>query len=214
MAERLRSQIPDSLSCGTEIPLLLASVVPEQTAYWRDYSYLQKLTLGDIPLKNLYPSLGCDRALALYGAAEMMGYPCLLIDGGTALTFSAVNPSREFVGGAILPGIRLQAVSLETGTAGLKTVDFLGKQPERWAQSTDSAIRSGILHSLSAGVDSFIAHWRAKYDNSAIVFTGGDGQLLRHLWQLESKIIDVSAITYRSDVILEAIGRLRNMEST
>ena len=71
--------------------------------------------LEDIPLEGLYPSLGVDRALALWGAGATWGFPCLVIDGGTALTLTGGNGDGFLVGGAILPGLRLQLQSLGRG---------------------------------------------------------------------------------------------------
>lgn len=90
------------------LPVCLASVVPQQTELWLDYPHLTLISLKDLPLKNLYPTLGIDRALGIYGAGETYGYPVLVIDGGTALTFTGVNAERSLVGGAILPGLRSQ----------------------------------------------------------------------------------------------------------
>jgi len=50
------------------IPLILASVVPSQTALWQFYPHLRLITLEDVPLGGMYPTLGIDRALAVWGA--------------------------------------------------------------------------------------------------------------------------------------------------
>jgi len=79
--------------------LWIASVVPTQTALWRDYPRSHCLTLEQIPLQDPYPSLGIDRALALWGAIVTSGAPVLVIDAGTALTFTAANGDRRLIGG-------------------------------------------------------------------------------------------------------------------
>ncbi|AFY37147.1 putative transcriptional acitvator, Baf family [[Leptolyngbya] sp. PCC 7376] len=161
-------------------PLVFASVVPAQgDRLKRHYPTATKITLADIPLGNLYPTLGIDRALAMYGAGEIYGYPCLVIDGGTALTFSGVDGDRRFVGGAILPGLRLQFQMLPQGTAALPSIELPEQLPTRWAQETKEAIASGILHTVSAGLNSFIDNWLTKYPTSSILVTGGDGNFLK-----------------------------------
>jgi len=44
------------------------------------------------------------RALAVLGAGKKYGFPCLVIDAGTALTFTGVDRDKKLVGGAIDPG--------------------------------------------------------------------------------------------------------------
>lgn len=163
--------------------LIFASVVPEQTALIRQrFPAAQEITLGDIPLKNLYPTLGIDRALGVWGAGQIYGFPCLVIDGGTALTFSGVDGDRRFVGGAILAGLRLQFQILAQGTAALPEVVLPETLPNRWAMDTHPAITSGILHTVLAGIKDFIQAWQRDYPQAAIVLTGGDGQWLsQHL---------------------------------
>lgn len=177
------------------VPIYLASVVPSQTEIWQQLDRVNVITLTNILLKNLYPTLGIDRALATFGAGEIYGYPVLVIDGGTALTITGVDDNRRLVGGAILPGLRLQMRSLSTGTAALPAIVLPPQLPPRWSRNTPDAIASGILHTVSAGVSDFIRDWQQLYSDSHIVFTGGDGELLHSY--------------IRSNLKLEAIERVR-----
>jgi type III pantothenate kinase len=159
------------------IPLYLSSVVPAQTAHWQPFAQ-RILTLADVPLKNLYPTLGIDRALAALGAGETYGYPLLLIDAGTALTITGVNADRQLVGGAIWPGLRLQWQALQQGTAALPNFQADFKPVNRWAMNTAEAIASGIFHSTLAGIKDFYLDWRRQFPETALVITGGDGKIL------------------------------------
>jgi type III pantothenate kinase len=163
------------------ISIDLVSVVPSQTLIWQQLPHVRTIVLADIPLFNLYPTLGIDRALALFGAGEIYGYPVLVIDGGTALTITGVDDNRHLLGGAILPGLRLQSRALATGTAALPAIQLLPQLPPRWSKDTPGAIASGILHTVSSGIGDFIRDWRQLYPESQIVFTGGDGELLMRL---------------------------------
>lgn len=69
----------------SNLPIYVASVVPSQTFLWQTYSQTNLLTLDNIPLQGVYPKMGIDRALALLGAGATLGFPCLVIDAGTAL---------------------------------------------------------------------------------------------------------------------------------
>jgi type III pantothenate kinase len=159
--------------------LWLSSVVPQQTDDWQQYPQVQVVTLAQVPIDNLYPTLGIDRAIALWGALITYGSPVLVIDGGTALTLTAAAHNR-LMGGAILPGLQLQFRSLGQSTAALPTLNpaAIGQLPSRWARDTPTAIASGILYTVVAGIQGFITDWLQQFPTSAIVFTGGDGAVL------------------------------------
>lgn len=165
------------------LPLYLASVVPQQTAIWQNYHDVRTIALDQIPLQGLYPTLGIDRALAVLGAGEVYGFPALVIDAGTALTFTGADAARRLVGGAILPGLRLQLQSLAQGTAALPEIELAGALPPRWALNTSLAIQSGIIYTVLAGIADFIDAWRQEFPQSRIVLTGGDRTLLLNYLQ-------------------------------
>jgi type III pantothenate kinase len=160
----------------SKVPIYLISVVPSQAVIWLQLPQVKQITLADIPLFNLYPTLGIDRAVAIFGAGEIYGYPVLVIDGGTALTITGVDKDRHLVGGAILPGLKLQLSSLFTDTAALPEVELPTQLPPRWSNNTNDAIASGILHTISAGIVGFIDDWERLYPHSQIILTGGDGE--------------------------------------
>jgi type III pantothenate kinase len=158
--------------------IYLISVVPNQTEIWQQLPQVKQITLADIPLLNLYPTLGIDRALAGFGAGETYGYPVLVVDGGTALTITGIDEHRCLIGGAILPGLRLQLRSLATGTGALPAIELPQELPPRWSNNTPGSIASGILHTVTAGIRDFIQDWQQLYPQSQIIFTGGGGEIL------------------------------------
>lgn len=170
------------------LPIYMASVVSAQTALWQNYQQLRQINLKDIPLHNIYPTLGIDRALAVWGAGETYGYPCLVIDGGTALTLTGVDAEKSLVGGAILPGIRTQLRSLNLNTAALPEITLPKTLPTRWANNTPDAIASGVIYTIIPGIQSFIDNWQEIYPNSSIIITGGDGEFLSQYLLANEKI--------------------------
>jgi type III pantothenate kinase len=157
-----------------QLPLFILSVVPAQTALWQQHGTV----LTQIPLGNAYPGLGADRACTLWGALQIYGGPALVIDCGTALTFTGADAEHNLVGGAILPGMGLQCQALAQGTALLPSLASLEVPPDRWAANTPDAMRSGILWTLVAGMRDFIEDWLQQFPNSQIVMTGGDADRL------------------------------------
>jgi type III pantothenate kinase len=180
----LQAELADRQIAMSEVPIYLVSVVPTQTLIWQYLPQVKQITLANIPLLNLYPTFGIDRALAILGAGESYGYPALVIDCGTALTITGVDNHRSLVGGAIMPGLRLQLRSLSTGTAALPEVELPGQLPSRWSNNTHDAIASGILHTIISGIRDFVLDWEKLCPDSQIVFTGGDGAILAGYLQL------------------------------
>jgi type III pantothenate kinase len=160
------------------LPLVIASVVPAQTALWQNYPNLRIITLDELPLRGLYPTLGIDRALAVLGAGIKLGFPVLVIDAGTALTFTGADVNQCLVGGAILPGLTLQLSSLGQKTAALPLISLPETLPPRWAMDTVTAIQSGVIYILMAGVKDFMADWLRLFPDGKIAVTGGDRTFL------------------------------------
>ena len=174
---------------ANQFPLYIASVVPKQTALWQNYPNAKLISLEHLPLGGIYPTMGIDRALAVLGAGETYGFPCLVIDGGTALTFTGVDRTKLLVGGAILPGLRLQLQSLAVKTAALPEVQLPEQLPQRWALDTPGAIESGVIYTVSAGIRDFIRDWWEQFPDSQIVLTGGDSALLLSYLQIQHPAI-------------------------
>ncbi|MEG4582455.1 pantothenate kinase [Microcoleus sp. MON1_C5] len=168
---------PHTLSL-VPLPLIVASVVTQQTAIWQSYPTVRIITLDQLPIGGLYPTLGIDRALAVLGAGNQFGWPVLLIDAGTALTFTGADVNRYLVGGAILPGLGLQLSSLSKKTAALPLISLPKNLPHRWAKDTAEAIQSGVVYATVAGVRDFIEDWRCLFPDSKIALTGGDRTML------------------------------------
>jgi type III pantothenate kinase len=189
------------------ISIYLISVVPSQTDIWQHLPQVKLITLADIPLLALYPTLGIDRALATFSAGNIYGYPILVIDGGTALTITGVDNNQRLVGGAILPGLRLQIRSLAVGTAALPEIELPQQLPPRWHHHTPGAIASGILYTVSAGVSDFIRDWQQLFPASGVVLTGGDGELLTGY--LKSNSLDLAAIiSYDRDLLFLGLSAI------
>lgn len=168
------------LSCPE---LWIASVVESQAVLWRSYSKARFVNLAQIPINETYPTLGIDRALSLWGAVQIYSSPVLVIDCGTAMTFTGVDAELNLVGGAIAPGLKLQFEALGQKTSALPNLE-VSQRPnsemasEMWAKDTIAAIQSGILNLTLAGIQAFIEDWNRRFANSAIVLTGGDAPLI------------------------------------
>ena len=191
------------------IPLIFASVVPSQTTLWQIYPYLRLITLEDVPLEGMYPTLGIDRALAVWGAGISWGFPTLVIDTGTALTFTGVDDNKCLIGGAILPGLGLQLSTLgqKTGQLPLLETSLMTTLPPRFATNTLEAIQSGIIYTLLSGIKDFIEAWWGLFPNSQIVMTGGDSKVLNNY--IYQQFPDIATrLIVDNNLIFQGIGNI------
>ncbi len=196
--ELLPLGIPPQLSHS--LPLYLASVVPEQTQLWRSYTCGKEITLAHLPLEGIYPTMGIDRALAAYGAVKSWDSPALVIDGGTALTLTGIQENYKLIGGAILPGLRSQFLSLSQTTAALPDLVLPSQLPARWSLNTEEAIASGILYTILPGIREFIIDWWEDFPEGRVIFTGGDGA-----WLVETLSVLYSEFAGKIELDLDLI---------
>lgn len=118
-------------------------------------------------------SLGTDRLVAAFAAAEKYGKPCIVCSFGTATTIDAVTLGGKFLGGAIAPGMAAMADSLNTETSQLPHVE-IKKPAAAIGNSTTSAIRSGIFHGHTGMVNHLVSLVAGELGQEAtVVATGG-----------------------------------------
>lgn len=90
--------------------------------------------------------VGADRiANAIAGTHLFPGKNLIIADLGTATTFDAVSSDKEYLGGAIIAGLRLCMESLESKTAKLPSVEIVAPA-EALGRSTVESIQSGLYY--------------------------------------------------------------------
>ena len=142
-----------------------------------------------VPFVNLYKTpktLGVDRiALATGAISQFPNKDVLVIDAGTCITFDFVNSNKEYLGGAISPGIQMRFDSLNYFTANLpllekeKITNFIGG-------NTNESINSGVVNGVIQEIDGIINQYKIKYLDLTVVLTGGNTNFLSK--QLKSSI--------------------------
>ena len=190
------------------IPIYLISVVPSQTLLWQQLPQTKLITRTHIPLLDLYPTLGIDRSLTTFGAGSMYGFPILVIDGGTALTITGVDDRHRLIGGAILPGLKLQLRSLSDGTAALPEIALPDRLPPRWSNNTPDAIASGVVYTVIAGISDFMHDWQQLFPDADIILTGGDGELLTRYLQAYLSISLLEKIRFDRNLLFTGLAAI------
>lgn len=125
-------------------------------------------------------SLGIDRILGALGAQFL--YPdsnTLSIDAGTCITYDLVV-GREFIGGAISPGLQMRLNAMHHFTDKLP---LLEKQDQlvTFGDTTATSMLMGSMFSAIKEFDSFIDHFQEEFGNIKVILTGGDASFFeRH----------------------------------
>ncbi len=182
----------------------ICSVVPTCTVlverYIKEMLDIDVKVVGrdiNVPMKNCYKNpaqVGQDRLVGAYAAMRLYGKPLIVVDLGTAITFDVVSAKGEYLGGAIVPGLRLSAESLFVKTALLPEIALQApKNPI--GTTTQDSILSGLFYgygTMCQGmIDLLTLSLRAKRSNPVnVVMTGGHTHLMKRFVSPKIRIID------------------------
>jgi type III pantothenate kinase len=166
----------------------------------------RRLVRDEIPLDVdvLYPDrVGIDRLLDAWAVNHVRDAdrPAIVIDAGSAVTVDAVRADGCFLGGAILPGLRMAAAALSQATSQLPLIEPAGSgssqgisrpdmlsqpdlidHPDIIGRSTQDAIRGGVFWGTVGAIREITQRMDQQLGGNAHVFaTGGDATRLRAL---------------------------------
>jgi type III pantothenate kinase len=94
------------------------------------------------------------------------------VDFGTATTFDVVSANAEYLGGVIVPGLKVSAGALFGATARLPRVEIV---PPRSivARTTVESVQAGLLYGTAAMVDGVVERIAKEVGAPTVVATGG-----------------------------------------
>src|SRR3989475_2892211 len=122
--------------------------------------------------------VGADRICNAIAVYEKHGGPAIVVDFGTATTFTAVSAEGDFLGGAIAPGIGISVDALAEHTAQLPRVE-LSKPKTVIGRSTVTAMQAGIIFGFVGQVEEIVRRMRAELGGKSVtVATGGWAELI------------------------------------
>jgi type III pantothenate kinase len=151
--------------------------------------------------------VGADRIADAVGAVTMFpGKNLIVADFGTATTLCAITKKREFLGGNIIPGVRLSMEALEERTAQLPAVEIV---PPRQAlgRTTIESIQSGLYWSNVGMVRELVSRISAEEfadDPPVVIGTGGFAQLFNREKLFDHVVQDLILSGLREIVRLNA----------
>ncbi len=126
-------------------------------------------------------TVGIDRLLNAHGAVMLdADRPAVVVDSGTATTVDLVR-DKTFLGGAILPGLRMSARALHEYTAALPHIDTGLLSIENVVvpgTDTQSALEAGVLIGQIGAIREIVQRYRHRCPNARLILTGGAGERL------------------------------------
>ena len=162
---------------------IISSVVPPLTSVMkmalRTITGKKPLVVGpglktglNIKLDNP-TSLGADRVADTVAAIHDYQLPLMVVDMGTATTMSVINEKEEFIGGAIMPGLRLSLEALSSKASLLPHIDLIPPKSVI-AKNTTDAMDSGMIYGTASMIDGMIDRIQEEMGRElAVVATGG-----------------------------------------
>jgi type III pantothenate kinase len=172
---------------------IIASVVPAlspvlgaavRRAFGCDPILINAATDTGVTIAVERPSeVGIDRIVNLAAARQWLvsnaraaggSLPgAIVVDLGTATTLDCMTPEAEFVGGVIVPGLRVSFDALLAHTARLPDVELVA--PARvLGKNTRECLQSGIVHGYASLVEGLLAKLKLELGFACHVFaTGG-----------------------------------------
>ena len=127
--------------------------------------------------------VGTDRIANAIAATSMFpNKNIIVVDFGTATTFCVIGKDREYLGGIIIPGIRISMEALESRTAQLPVVE-IKEVDEVVGRSTVESIQSGLYFGqigMVKELKTVITKQAFKNEEPVIIGTGGFSRLFEN----------------------------------
>ncbi|KHD85038.1 type III pantothenate kinase [Heyndrickxia ginsengihumi] len=131
--------------------------------------------------------VGADRIVNAVAGIHEYGSPLIIVDFGTATTYCYINEARQYMGGAIAPGIGISAEALYSKAAKLPRIEITSTD-DVIGKNTVAAMQAGIVFGYVGQVEGIVKRMQAKSkERPTVIATGGHAPLIAK----ESKVIDV-----------------------
>ena len=129
--------------------------------------------------------LGSDLVVDAVASVAEYSVPQIIIDMGTATTVSAIDKNRQFLGGAILPGVAVSHDALIGRTSQLPKVAF--EKPKKLIGSnTVYSIKSGILYGNAGAIEGIVERFEEELgEKCTVIATGGLAKVIVPLCKRE-----------------------------
>lgn len=164
------------------VPSINYSLASAITKYLsKEALFIQAGIKTGLKLKYSNPKeIGADRIAGAIGAVNL--FPdtnIIVVDMGTATTVDCITAGKEYLGGAILPGLKISMDALANGTAKLPSVE-IAKPDHVCGSTTVEAIQSGLFYGNAGAIKELCYLYQKnifKGEKTVIIGTGGFSRL-------------------------------------
>ena len=144
--------------------------------------------------------VGSDRIVIAVAALAEYKAPLILMDLGTATTIEVVEPENTYLGGVIIPGVKISLDALTDRTALLPGLQL--DQPKKAiGRNTIDCMRSGIMLGNACMLDGMVEHMEAELGSKAtVIATGGIARFIIPMCK--------TPILYDKDLLVKGLAAL------
>lgn len=129
--------------------------------------------------------VGSDRIVVAVAALAEYKPPMILMDLGTATTMDVIEPENVYMGGVILPGVKVALEALTSRAAQLPAIS-LDKPRRVIGKNTVDCMRSGMMYGTAASIDGLVERIEEEIGHKAtLIATGGMAQFVTPLCKRE-----------------------------
>ena len=129
--------------------------------------------------------VGSDRIVIAVAALAEYKAPLLLMDLGTATTIESVEPDNVYMGGVIIPGVRVSLDALTSRAAQLPGIS-LDRPKQVIGKNTVDCMRSGMMYGTAAMIDGLVERMEEELGHRCtLIATGGLAQFIAPLCNRE-----------------------------
>ena len=196
---------------------VICSVVPAKTAavarLIRQHLSCPIRIIGKdlkVPLINKYKDpdqVGRDRLVGAYATQQLYGQPAIVVDFGTAITFDVLSAKSEYLGGVIVPGMRLSLESLHAKTAMLPQVEEVKRPAKVVGRTTEHSILSGLIYGYGEMCRGLIGRIGADLPGRPkVVVTGGYARMMVRFLEKYRPVVD-QHLVHKGLVLCEKASR-------
>ena len=171
----LKVSFPSELSAAYD-QVIVASVVPELNAVIvQRFSNAFFLSSETIPLLRVEidapEHVGADRLVTALAAYHRFHAECLIVDSGTAITFERVSSEGVYLGGAIVPGMRISSQALHDYTAQIPLI-WVKPQEALIGGTTQEAVQAGLFHGYRELINGLIRRFKTETPGLQVIGAG------------------------------------------
>jgi len=165
------------VGCCSVVPAINYSLSSACSKYLNcEPLFIQAGIKTGLKLKYANPKeIGADLIAAAMGAVKL--YPnrnTIIVDMGTATTLELVSKNNEFLGGSILPGLKISVDALATGTAKLPSVE-IARPAGIYGSTTTEAIQVGLFYGNAGAIKEICYQYQKQVFNGEKPFILGTG---------------------------------------